>query len=144
MKKALGIPLLAITGIALGGGTAFGVQQLVPAPPKSTPRPKIATAFVPTGKLLAPLVSPDGHLAGYVSFELQLETEESDVDYVTKRLPLLLDAVNMRTFRTPMATGPDDVLPDLAVLRKLVTESANSAYGPKVVHRVVVMQAAPA
>jgi len=144
VKKALGIPLLAITGVALGGGTAFGVQQLVPAPPKTAARPKIVTAFVPTGKLLAPLVSADGRLAGYVSFELQLETEESDVDYVTKRLPLLLDAVNMRTFRTPMATGPDEVLPDLAVLRKVVSESADSAYGPKVVHRVVVMQAAPA
>ncbi len=144
MKKVLSIPLLAIAGAAIGGGTAFGVQRLVPPPAKTAPRPKIVTAFVPTGKLLAPLVSADGRLSGYVSFELQLETGESDVDYVTKRLPLLLDAVNMRTFRTPMATGPDEVLPDLAVLRKLVLESADSAYGPKVVKRVVVMQAAPA
>lgn len=143
MKKALAIPLLAIAGIALGGGTAFGVQQLVPPPAKPT-HPKIVTAFVPTGKLLAPLVSADGRLTGYVTFELQLETEEKEVDYVTKRLPLLLDAVNLRTFRTPMATGPDGVLPDLAVLQKLVLEASASAYGPKVVRRVVVMQAAPA
>ena len=143
MKKALGIPLLAIAGMALGGGAAFGVQQLFPPPAKAVQRPKIVTAFVPTGKLLAPLVSDDGRLAGYVTFELQLETEERDVGYVTARLPILLDAVNMRTFRTPMATGPDGVLPDLGVLRKLVLESAASAYGPKVVHRVIVMQAAP-
>ena len=144
MKKALTIPLLAITGIAVGGGAAYGVQQLFPPQAKAAAHPKIVKAFVPTGKLLAPLVSADGRLAGYVTFELQLETEETDVDYVTARLPLLLDAVNMRTFRTPMATGPDGILPDLAVLRKLVLESAATAFGPKVVHRVVVMQAAPA
>jgi hypothetical protein len=142
VKKALVIPLLAVAGVALGGGTAFGVQRLFP-PPAKTARPKIVPAFVPTGKLLAPLVSAEGRLAGYMTFELELQTEDNDVDYVTKRLPLLLDAVNMRTFRTPMASGPDEVLPDLAVLRKLVLEAAASVYGPKVVHRVVVMQAAP-
>jgi len=145
LKPALLIPLLFIAGLGVGGGAAFGVHQMLPAPvAQPAARPKLATAFVPTGKILAPLVSSDGRLSGYVSFEVQLETKDSDSEFVTARLPLLLDAINMRTFRAPMASGPDGMLPELALFRKVVMASANEAFGAKVVRRVVIMQATPA
>lgn len=145
MKAAFLIPLLLVAGVGLGGGTAFGVHQLLPSPAAAATAPvKAAPVFVPTGKILAPLVSTTGRLSGYVSFEVQLETEESDAAFVTARLPLLLDAINMRTFRAPMASGPDGMLPDLAVFRKLVTASASEAFGMNKVRRVVIMQATPA
>lgn len=147
MKPALILPILLIAGIGVGGGAAFGLRQLLPPPAAASQaeaRPKMETAFVPTGKILAPLVSPDGRLAGYVSFEVQLETADSDVEFVTARLPLLFDAINMRTFRTPMTSGPGGMLPELAVFRKVVMASAAEAFGGKVVKRAVIMQATPA
>ena len=147
MKTALLIPILLSAGVGVGGGAAFGLRQLLPTPAaaeRQATRPKIETAFVPTGKILAPLVSADGRLAGYVSFEVQLETADGDVEFVTARLPLLMDAINMRTFRTPMSSGPGGMLPDLAVFRKVVMASAAEAFGGKVVRRAVIMQATPA
>ncbi|WP_404367753.1 hypothetical protein AB5I39_13420 [Sphingomonas sp. MMS24-J45] len=146
MKTALLIPVLLVAGLGVGGGAAFGVRQLLP-PPAATQEaahPKVETAFVPTGKILAPLVSADGRLAGYVQFEVQLETDEHEVDFVTTRLPLLMDAINMRTYRTPMTSGPGGMLPDLAVFRKVVMTSAAEAYGGKIVKRAVIMTATPA
>ena len=147
MKPALLIPIVLVAGLGVGGGTAFGMRFVLPAHEgggKVAPPPKIDTAFVPTGKILAPLVSADGRLSGYVSFEVQLEATEANVEFVTARMPLLMNAINMRTFRSPMASGPDGVLPNLAVFQKIVTDSATEAFGPKVVRRAVIMQATPA
>ena len=139
------IPLVLVAGLGVGGGAAFGVQRLMPASTAApAPKAETETGFVPTGKILAPLVSSTGRLTGYVSFEVQLETGSKDVEFVTARLPLLMDAINMRTFRTPMASGPEGMLPDLSVFRKLVMESAQEAFGAKVVRRAVIMQATPA
>jgi hypothetical protein len=56
----------------------------------------------------------------------------------------LLHAINMRTYRTPMAAGPDGMLPDISVFRKIVMDAAPEAFGPKVVRLVAVTQAVPA
>lgn len=145
MKPALLLPLVLIAGLTAGGGSAYAVRVLLP-PPSAEPidkREVLETVFTPTGKILAPLVFADGRLSGYVQFEVQLETSEADVAFVTPRLPLLMNAINMRTFRAPMASGPSGMLPDLAVFRKLVLEASNEAFGPKIVRRVIVMQATP-
>jgi hypothetical protein len=145
VKPAILLPLLLFAGLGVGGGTAFGVHQVLPSKNAAAPaRAKTDTGFVPTGKILAPLVSPDGRLSGYVSFEVQLEAEEADIEFVTARLPLLFDAINMRTYRTPMTSGPQGMLPELRVFRKLVLESADEAFGKHVVRRAVIMQATPA
>lgn len=148
MKPLILFPLLLLAGLGVGGGTAMSVRVLMPASPAG-PAPThaveaVATIFTPTGKILAPLVFADGRLSGYVTFEVQLETTDTDVAFVTARLPVLLNAVNMRTFRSPMASGPDGMLPNLDVFRKLVAEASTEAFGPGIVRRVVVTQAAPA
>lgn len=149
MKPLLLLPILLLAGLGVGGGAAYGVAALLPAAPAGPTAPArkaaaIATSFTPTGKILTPLVSADGRLSGYVSFDVQIETADGDVAFVTARMPLLLNAINMRTFRAPMASGPDGMLPDLDVFRKLVLESSNEAFGPGVVRHASITQAAPA
>lgn len=145
MKPALLTPILLLAGLGLGGGTAYGVHKLLPPATATPAKPKPeTTSFVPTGKILAPLVFADGRLSGYVSFEVQLETTDTEVEFVTARMPMLLNAINMRTFRTPMAAGPDGMLPDLERFRQIVMVGADEAFGPRIVRRAVITQATPA
>jgi hypothetical protein len=139
--------IVLVLGIAAGGGAAYGTSKFLgvgtssasPAPKKIEP-----PTFLPTGKILAPLVFADGRLAGYASFEVQLEVPEDKAEFVNARLPLLLHAINMRTYHSPLASGPDGMLPDLAVFRALVAASSVEAFGAGIVKRVAITQAMPA
>lgn len=151
MKKMLVLIVALLAGLAAGGGTAYAMVKMLgigggaAAPQESKAEEKEEPAkFVPTGKMLVPLVFPDGRLAGYASLDVQLEVDEAKADFVTQRMPLLLHAVNMRTYRTPMAAGPDGMLPDLEGFRKLVDAAATEAFGAKVVRKVAVTGANPA
>ena len=96
------------------------------------------------GEILAPLGFADGRLFGYVTFECQLEVTEGTGEDVGARLPLLLNAVNMRTYRAPLASGPDGLVPSLGAFRRVVMEAAAEVYGKDVVRSVAVTRAAPA
>lgn len=139
MKKVIVSTLVLVLGIGVGGGAAYGTSQLLGAQAEA----RVATEFVPTGTVLAPLVFGDGRLASYVSFEVQLEVPSNKRADVELRLPILLNAINMRTYRTPMASGRDGLIPGLAVFRKVVLDAAVETYGKDVVQRAVVTQAAP-
>lgn len=143
MKRILTMLILLIAGLGVGGGAAWGTAQLLgPAKPveKAEPDP----VFVPSGKVLAPLVFPDGRLSGYVSVQMQLEVPADKVEFVTARLPLLLHAINMRTYRTPLAAGPDGMLPNLDGFRKVVMQAAPEAFGAPILRRVAITEATPA
>ena len=139
MKKLLVSALVMTLGIGVGGGAAFGTSMMLGAKPKF----EESTEFVPTGTVLAPLVFADGRLSGYVSFEVQLEVASGTREDVEARLPILLNAINMRTYRTPMAAGRDGLIPSLSAFRKVVIEAAAETYGKDVVRRAVVTQASP-
>lgn len=146
LRKILPLVVLLL-GLGTGGAAAYGARlwlgdEAHPAPVADVAPPPVS--FVPSGAMLAPLVTADGRLAGYVSFEIALEVPEDKVAFVTARLPLLFDAVNMRTYRTPMASGPDGMLPSLPTFRDLVMQAATQAFGKGVVRRVAVTQAEPA
>lgn len=151
MKKILFLIVVLLSGLGLGGAAAFGTLLVLgprPAQAASAPAAEaegVKTAFVPVDKLLAPLVSAeDGRLTGYVQFQFNLEVPEDKSSEVTARLPLLLHAINMRTFKTPMAAGKDGLLPGLDQFRKIVEASAPEAFGPGVVRKVAITQATPA
>lgn len=149
MKKLLFLIVALIAGLAAGGGTAYAMVKMlgIGGPPKqeSAAEEKEEPAkFVPTGKILVPLVFADGRLAGYASMDVQLEVDEAKAEFVGQRMPLLLHAINMRTYRTPMAAGPDGMLPDLEGFRKLVDAASNEAFGPKIVRKIAVTGANPA
>jgi hypothetical protein len=111
--------------------------------PPAAPDPAGPAVFVPAGKVLTPLVSKDGRLAGYESFKVELEVNADRAEDVQARLPLLLNAINMRTYRTPMAAGPDGLLPNIATFRKVVMEAAEEAFGKGVVRRAAITEATP-
>ena len=145
MKKIL-LPLLVLlAGAGVGGGAAYGTGLLVgPRPAKAHTAPEEQTGFIAATKITAPLVLADGRLSGYVTFDVSLEVPLTQTGTVTDRLPLFLHAVNMRTFRTPMAAGPDGLLPDLGTFRSLCMAAADEAFGPHVVRFAAITQAVPA
>ncbi len=133
-----------VGGTAIGGGAAYGVvhwaPQLLPGMPKPSQEP---SEFVATGTILAPVTFADGRLSGYVSFECQLEVPKGKAAEVTQQLPVLLNAVNMRSYRQPLASGPDGMIPNLELFRRVMMDAAREVYGPELVRRAVITQAAP-
>ena len=147
MKKILFLLIVLLAGLGLGGGAAFATMLVLGPNHAQKDAPEASdtkTSFVPTGKVLAPLVFPDGHLAGYVQFEIQLEVAQDKSEFVTDRMPMLLHAINMRTYRTPMAAGPDGMLPDLETFRRVVLQASQEAFGAPIVRKVAVTAASPA
>lgn len=147
MKKLLLLLAVLLAGTGVGGGAAYATRLIVGEPAAAKAEPAAETtdlAFVPAANVMAPLVTADGRLAGYVQFEMQLEVPADKVDYVTARLPLLLHAINMRTYKTPMAAGPDGLLPDLKTFRAVVMAAAPEAFGASVVKAAAITQAVPA
>jgi len=141
MRKFLLLLSVAVAGLGVGGGAAWATSMFLAAPPPAdTSGP---SAFVPAGKVLAPLVLKDGRLSGYVSFTVELEVGADTAEEVQAKLPLLLNAINMRTYKTPMAAGPDGLLPNLGTFRKVVMESADEAFGKNVVRKAAITQANP-
>jgi len=146
MKKILFLLTILLAGLCLGGGAAYATVMLLgPQAPKAAAHADdVEPSFVDGGKVLAPLVFADGRLSGYVQFSIQLEVPADKTEFVAARLPLLLHAINMRTYRTPMAAGPDGLIPDLETFRKVVMAAAPEAFGAGVLRKVAVTQANPA
>jgi hypothetical protein len=141
MRKAIMVAVVMLLGVAIGGGAAYGTVRILGGKPLiSLESPR---AFLPTGPITAPLVAADGRLAGYVQFEAQLEVPGDRLAEMRGRLPLLLDAMTMRTFKAPMASGPDGMLPDIDVARRILAEAAGQVYGRDQVSKVVITQASP-
>ncbi|WP_010161084.1 hypothetical protein [Sphingomonas sp. PAMC 26617] len=147
MGKLLFPLIVLLLGAAVGGASAFGVRTLffpAAAAGKAKPAADVETTLVPLPRMTAPLVLPDGRLSGYAAFEEQLEVPAAEAARVTARLPYLQHAINMRTYRIPLAAGRDGALPDIDVFRRVTLEAATEAFGRGVVRRVAVTQAVPA
>jgi hypothetical protein len=145
VKKIL-IPLLmVIGGIVFGAGGGYAAMLfLKPQSGHAKTAAPVVTAFVPAGKILAPIVASDGKLSGYANFDVSLEVPADKSAEVTEKLPLFLNAVNMRTYRSPMASGPQGVLPDLKVFEKVLMDAAGESLAKDGVRRAIVTAAAPA
>lgn len=147
MKKILFLLTVLLAGLGLGGGAAYATVMLLgPQAPATAAsgHDEVKPSFVDAGKILAPLVFADGRLSGYVQFQVQLDVPADKAEFVKARLPLLLHAINMRTYRTPMAAGPDGLIPDLETFRKVVMTAGPEAFGAGVLRKVAVTQANPA
>lgn len=144
MKRGILLPVCVAGGLATGSAAAWTTHLLLPSPANAAVPEKGPTAFVPTDTILAPLVFEDGRLAGYAQFELKLEVEAGSAERVSERLPFLVHAINLRTYRTPLAAGPDGQIPDLDLFRRLVLAEAGAVFGRRTVRRVAITQARPA
>lgn len=144
MKKLI-VPLgILLAGGGVGGGAAFATRQFVGA--------KTATAaaadaeplvFVPVTKVIAPLVLADGALAGYVVFDTELQVADTAAPDVTAKLPLLLHAINMRTYRAPLGTAPDGMLANIGELKDVVRAACDETFGKATVRRIAITHAEP-
>lgn len=146
MKKIFVPLLLLLAGLGVGGGAAYATAQLIGAPAGAgddAAQDHGDPTFVTAGSVLAPLVFADGRLAGYMKFDVALEAPEAKAEFITARLPILMHAVNLRTYKTPMASGPDGMLPDIDTFRKIVEAAVPDAFGEGVVDRVAVTLASP-
>lgn len=141
MRKFLLFLLILILGLGAGGAGALATSLVMADRHAQAQK---ATLFVPTGPIVAPLVFADGRLSGYVTFEAQIEVSSDKADAIRKQLPLLLDAVNMRTYRTPMASGPDGLVPGVDAFRRVLFDAAVQTFGRETVRRAIVTQATPA
>lgn len=138
MQKAV-ISLFALgIGLAVGGAGAYGTDFVV----QQSFRPHVMI-FMPTGDILAPLVSADGRLASYVTFSAQIEIPAEREEEIKRNLPVLLNAINLRTYRTPMTSGKDGLVPRLDRFGDVVKAAAAETFGPGVVTRVAITQAQP-
>lgn len=143
-KKHLKPLLILLGGIAVGGASGY-ISKQYGAPIEVAKDEHVETAFVEVDDIVAPLVLPDGkRLAGYVSFKLALEVPLEESEEITSRLPLLLHEINMRTYRKPMASGPDGTLPTLEIFRSIVEESSNVVFGQGAVRTIAIARATPA
>jgi len=145
VKKILLPFAVLLAGTAVGGGAAYGTGMLVgPRSAGARAAKPEKTGFVAATTITAPLVLADGRLSGYVTFDVSLEVPLTQTASVTERLPLFLHAINMRTYRTPMAAGPDGLLPDLGTFRRVCMSAADEAFGPHVVRFAAITKAVPA
>jgi hypothetical protein len=147
MKPAVTWAIVVLLAAGAGGGAGYGVVTLLkPADvPAARPAadPDAPLVILPATRVLAPLVFPDGRLAGYAKFSFQLEVAESDAARVTEELPVLLNAINMRTYRTPLARSPDGQIPDLDIFRSIIEAAHREAFGAGIVRRVLIVDALP-
>lgn len=142
MKKIFVSVVALVLGVGVGGSAAFATAKMLNGEPLYKPAP-VPDMFVPTGGVLAPLVDEKGRLVGYATFEMQLEVPAEKGKLVADTVPVLLNAINMRTYRTPLAAGPNGQIPRLDAFRKVVVDAATEVYGKGVVRRVAVVKAAP-
>lgn len=151
MKPVVLYLTVALVAGAAGAGGAFGVLTFLKPPGGKEAAEKAAEApkeegpwvILPESSIDAPLVFEDGRLAGYAKFTFQLEVAEKDSARVTEELPILMNAINLRTYRSPMARDPDGQVPDLDVFRTILEEAHREAFGPGVVRRVLITEAMP-
>jgi hypothetical protein len=151
MKPPLAYLIVVLVAAGAGAGGAYGVVAYLkppavatagkPADPAADPDEPLV--ILPASRVLAPLVFPDGRLAGYANFSFQLEVAEKDAARVTEDMPVLINAINMRTYRTAMARDPDGQIPDLDILRRTIEAAHREAFGAGIVRRVLVVDAMP-
>lgn len=143
--KKLFFPVIILTtGVAVGGSAGYAATLLL-GPSNAQAKQVEETTFVDVDNVLAPLVLPDGkRLAGYVSFQVALEVPVDHAEDISSRVPLLRHEINMRTYRRPMASGPDGTLPTLEVFRKIVEESSEIVFGKGAVRKIAIASATPA
>jgi hypothetical protein len=144
MNRSLFLVATVVVGIVLGGATGWAASQfLVPMlKPVSKPAQE-PTAFLEMPRMLGPIVDQEGRLMGYNQFIVHVEIQTKSDEDLKQWVPLLQDAINMRTFRTPMAVGTDGQRPNLDMLRQMVRAAAEEVLGKKEVRRILITESQP-
>lgn len=142
--------LLAVVGLALGGGGATawflflgpqaGSEAEAPARPKGPPAPPV---FVDVNRLTIPLVNAEGMLSGHMNLDMKFEVAADDADFVKARIPMMRHAINETLSRTSIADKNNPQLLDYALAQKVLRDAANRALTREAVRTVQINNALP-
>ena len=135
--------VMLVSGTAIGGATAYGLINFMPQVLPAFEAPAAASEFMEMPPVMAPLVDKTGKLVGYGAFEIQYEVPKGEAEEMAASIPVLLDAINMRTYRAPLAGGTDSVIPSLGALRKVLLEAGAEVYGKERIRSVAITRASP-
>lgn len=144
MKRSIALPLIGLAGCTLGVASAWTAAQFLPNAHQQAVNAPADLTFVPAGKVLVPLVTGEGRLSGYAEIDFQIEVAADRKAEITAQLPALINSINLKSFRRPMAAGRDGLLPDLDSFRALAMDAAREALGPNTVRRVAIIATVPA
>ena len=141
--KPFVIPAIClIVGLAVGAGGMFiyngqfgGASEPAPTAPSTLPD---ESTVLPPFKVRAPIVTSDGTLATYAVFTVQLAVAKDAAESAPEQVPMILNAINMRTYETPLAKGVDGKMPSLRHFHDLVSAAAKPILGQSVLAKVMV------
>lgn len=142
--------LLAVVGLALGGGGATawflflgpqaGSEAEAPAKPKGPPAPPV---FVDINRLTIPLVNAEGMLSGHMNLDMKFEVSTDDADFVKARIPMMRHAINETLSRTSIADKNNPLLLSYPTAQKVLRDAANRALGRDAIRTVQITSALP-
>lgn len=142
--------LIVVLALLLGaGGGAAGMHFLGPAGQQAE-KPAASAAplpeeseILPPFKVRAPIVFSDGNLSTYARFSVQLVVRAETAEQAGEMQPLVINAINMRTFQAPLAQSPDGQIPSVQAFRDIVLASAQEVLGRSNVSKALVTDIEP-
>lgn len=144
-SRPRGLVGLVIAGLMTGAGAAAAGYAASGARVEFVTQPKpLEIVHIEVGRMLLPLVDPNGDLVGYLAVEAKLEVAASDEATAKERLPLLQHEINMQSWHAGISAGPDHMLLDTKGVERLYVGASNAAFGDRIVRRVLLTNVSPA
>lgn len=135
---------LMMAGLLTGLGTTAGAYAAMGARVEwVTPAEPVELVHVEVGKMVLPLVDPDGDLVGYLAVDAELVLAASDETRVREELPVLQHEINLRAWKAGLAAGRDHMLLKTAEAERLYESAATKVFGRHVVKRVLLTSILP-
>lgn len=146
MRQILTIILCLLAGIGIGGGGTYAYALnfgLGGKPATNRTDPAGDNKVLAPFKIRAPITFEDGTLATYAVFKVQLVVKAEAAEKAETNEAMVLNAINMRTYKTPLIKGPDGQLPDVETFRKVISEAGSEALGKGVIANILITDVQP-
>ncbi len=146
MKHLVIIIFALLLGVGSGGSAMYFLGPTVDRaaqPASAAPALREGSVILRPFKVRTPIVYSDGNLSTYVKFSVQLLVTKDFADKANEMQPMVINEINMRTFRTPLAMGPDGQIPNLQVFRDIALASARKVLGRSNVNKVLITDVEP-
>jgi hypothetical protein len=146
MRQILIAILCLISGIAAGGGGTYAYAVNFGLPDGKGPKrpdPSGANKVLAPFKIRAPITYEDGTLATYAVFKIQLVVKEEAAEKAEEKEAFLINAINMRTYKTPLVKSSDGQIADIETFRKVISDASAEALGKGVAANILITDVQP-
>jgi hypothetical protein len=146
MKQILIAILCLLAGLGIGGGGTYAYAinvGLGGKPATERPDPAGENKMLAPFKIRAPITYEDGTLATYAVFKVQLVVKAESAEKAETDEALVINAINMRTFKTPLVKTEDGQIPDVEAFRKVIADAGTEALGKGVVANILITDIQP-